>query len=435
MSEDKFDVIIVGGGPAGLAAAFVLAKAGKQVIVLERGEYCGSKNVFGGILFTGILEKLIPDYLKDAPLERNVTRRGFSLLTPTGELGGGFKFDKFNTAPFNNSFTTLRAKFDNWFAGKAEEAGAMIITGATVDDFLYDTDGKIKGVKARMDDGDILGDVVILADGVNSLLAKKIKLHKELDPKYTIVAVKEIIQLTEEKVADRFHLNGNEGAALEYFGCAAKGAVGAGFVYTNKDTISIGLGASIKSLMEHKLNPNDALEYFKNHPAIAPLIRGGEQREYSAHLIPDGGYDHISKLFTDNVLVAGDAAGFVNNTLFHEGTNLAMQSGVSAAETVIEAGTRKDFSAASLSVYNTKLEESFVLRDVKHFRKTTDALDANPQLFEKYPKMLEELVSELFTPDGEPKWDKEMKLMGKLLKQESPWGLIKTALAMRRVII
>jgi electron transfer flavoprotein-quinone oxidoreductase len=434
MADEKFDLIVVGGGPAGLTAAYVAAKAGLQVIVLERGDYCGSKNVFGGIFFTNVLREIMPDFLTDAPIERNVTNRRFSFITPDGEVGGGFKFNKYNKDPFNNSFTVLRAKFDKWLADRTEAAGAMIITGAVVDDFLM-KDGKIAGVKARMEDGDIQGDCVILADGVNSLLAKKLGFHKELAPESTIVGVKEIIALPEEKIRDRFALTGNEGAAYEYFGYAIKGAIGSGFIYTNKDTISVGIGATIKSMLALKQNPNDALEAFKNHPAIAPLIRDGQQMEYSAHLIPDGGYDRLSKLFGDNVMVAGDAAGFVNATLFHEGTNLAMETGKLAGETAAEAFRKKDFSAASLSMYEEKLKKSFALKDMKQFRKAGKMLEHNPKLFDKYPKLMEELVSELFAVDGEPKWPKEKRLIAKLLKNENIFSLIKTALDMRRIII
>jgi electron transfer flavoprotein-quinone oxidoreductase len=434
MAEEKFDVIVVGGGPAGLSAAFVAAKAGLQVIVLERGDYCGAKNVFGGLFFTNIIRELIPDFLKDAPVERNVTKRRWSLLTPDGELAGGYKFNKFNKDPFNNSFTVLRAKFDKWFASKVEEAGAMVITGAVVDDFIYEN-GKIKGVKARMEDGELYADLIILADGVNSLLAKKLGLHKELAKEDAIVSVKEILALPKEKIEERFCLNGNEGVAFEYFGYAVKGAIGSGFIYTNKDTISVGIGATIKSLLEHKINPNDALEAFKNHPAILPLIRGTEQKEYSAHLIPDGGYNKISKLYTDNIMVVGDAAGFVNASLFHEGTNLAVMSGKLAGEVAIEAKNKGDFSANTLSLYEEKLRNSFVLKDLKQFRKLAKTLEKNPQIFEKYPKIFEEFVSGLFTVDGEPKWQKEKRLFFELLKKESIFGLIKTAINLRRVIL
>jgi electron transfer flavoprotein-quinone oxidoreductase len=241
--------------------------------------------------------------------------------------------------------------------------------------------------------------------------------------------------MPEERIRDRFGLTGNEGVAYEYFGMAAKGALGSGFIYTNKDTISVGIGGTIKSMTEHKYNPNDVLEFFKNHPAVAPLVRDGEQKEYSAHLIPDGGFNKTSQLVADNVMVVGDAAGLVNASLFHEGTNLAMESGRIAGEVAIEAKNKKDFSKTALSAYSTRMADSFVMKDLKKFRKLPKTLEHNPKLFEKYPVIMEEFVRDMFTVDGEPKNKKQLRLIKKLLKQESVFGFIKTALAARRVIL
>jgi len=198
---------------------------------------------------------------------------------------------------------------------------------------------------------------------------------------------------------------------------------------------AVGVGATIKSMLEHKLNPNDVLEAFKNHPTVAPLVRDGEQKEYSAHLIPDGGYKKLSKMSGDHVMVVGDAAGFVNATLFHEGTNLAMETGKLAGETAVEAFKKKDYSAVSLSLFDTKIKNSFPMKDLKQFKNTGETLEHSPKMFEKYPVLFGDLVSELFTVDGEPKWNKEKRLIGKLLTSENPFSLLKTMMDMRRVII
>src|SRR3989338_9345466 len=166
MADEKFDCIVVGAGPAGIACALVLARAGLSVVVLERGEYPGSKNMFGGILYSTILNKLLPEFWKEAPVERYVTKRVFSVLTKDDELALTFRADEFGTPPYNNNFAVLRAKFDQWFAKKAEDAGAFILSGVVVDELIKKGD-KAVGVKSRLADGDMFADAVVLAEGAN----------------------------------------------------------------------------------------------------------------------------------------------------------------------------------------------------------------------------------------------------------------------------
>lgn len=418
--SDKFDVIIVGAGPAGSAAALTLAKAGLSVVVFERGEFPGAKNMFGGVLYTPILNRLVPNFWEEAPLERHIAKRRFGLLSKESEAAFEFRCEAFNKKPpYNQSFSALRAKFDPWLAKKAEEAGAMIIPETVVDDLLW-KDGKVVGVKARREGGEVEADVVIAADGVNSFLAKKSGLRKAFTWKVLAVAAKEIIGLPRETIEDRFSLEGDEGVAMEFFGDAVAGTVGAGFIYTNKETLSVGVACTINAFIDKKVVPNDLLERFKAHPSIRRLIRKGEPLEYSGHMIPEGGYHQVPEIITDGLMLVGDAAHLVNASFYHEGTNLAMASGLFAAETIIEAKEKGDFSRKGLSSYRTKLEESFVLKDLRKYRLVESWAHKNPKFFKEYPDLCLELLQDYFSISEKPKGALQKELTKKLRAKVKP---------------
>ena len=237
--EDKFDVIIVGAGPAGVTAAYVLAKAGLEVVLLERGPYPGSKNTFGGILYTTVLNRLIPNFWEEAPIERHMKGLELFLISEKNAVSVKIQSEEHNKPPFNNSFTVSRAKFDRWYASKAEEAGAFIIPETVVDDLIWDN-GKVVGVQARRENGDLYADVVIAADGVNSLLTEKAGLRGKFKPRQVSVGMKEIIELPRDVIEERFGLSGNEGIELKYMaGDATKGIWGGGNIYTNLESLSV----------------------------------------------------------------------------------------------------------------------------------------------------------------------------------------------------
>ena len=407
--EDKLEVIIIGAGLAGLACACALAKAGVNVVVLERGKYAGAKNVMGGILFTTILEKLIPEFLKEAPLERFVEQRKFSLLCRDTELAFSFKTGKYNDPPHNHSFTVLRAKFDSWFASKAEKLGAMILPNVVVDGLIWQGK-KCVGVNSRLQDGDLYADVIVLAEGANSVIAEKERLKPFPGQENMAVAAKEVISLPPEVIEERFQLSnskGNDdipgGAAVECFGDAVQGMFGNAFIYTNRDSLSVGIGCTLKELAEKNINPHDALEYFKNHPCVCNLLRNGKIVEYCVHMIPEGGYGSLSKLVFDGLLLIGDCAGLVNTSFFHEGSNLAMASGMYAAEAIIEARKKGNFGRKILSSYEKKLRNSFVIEDLKKFRRFPVLAEKCPELVREYPEVLAEITTRYFEIGEKPK--------------------------------
>ena len=286
MSEEKFGAIIVGGGLAGCSAAIVLARAGVEVVLIERGDFCGAKNMTGGRLYGHSLEKIIPNFADEAPIERVVKHEKISMLTEDGSLDIGYNSPKLSGEPDNASYTVLRSKFDQWLAAKAEEEGVNIIAPIRVDELLIEDD-RVVGVSATGDE--LYSDVVILADGVNSLLAQQLGMKKELEPHQVAVGAKETIRLSEEIINQRFNLTGNEGTAWLSAGDPTAGGFGGGFLYTNKDTISLGVVATLSDIGHSELSVPEMLERFKNHPTIAPLLEGGETIEYSGHLVPEDG--------------------------------------------------------------------------------------------------------------------------------------------------
>ncbi len=405
--DDKLDAIVVGAGPAGVTAAKELAAAGLATVVLERGQYPGAKNVWGGILYRQPTEEMVPGFEAEAPLERPIIEQRYLVLTEDAMLGATYRTQQFARPPYN-AYSVLRAEFDRWHATKAQEAGAEVYPEFTVVDLLWD-DGQVVGVTTGEPDGELEAHCVVLADGANSLLAQKIGLHKEWAPIEQALVAKELIALPREKIDDRFNLPDGCGTALEIFGESTWGLLGYGFIYTNKETLSLGTGALLEDLIRTGINVNDMLDRFKRHPAIAPLIAGGETVEYSAHLIPEGGYHRMPQVYADGVVVVGDAAGFVN-PLNREGVNLAMLSGKLAAKTIIAAKERGDFSAASLSRYRELLDDSIVIKDLYKIRNVTDFAHARPHLLRDYPQLLADVAREYLTVDNVAKSDKQKRI-------------------------
>lgn len=408
---EKFDCIVVGAGPAGISCAFELAKAGLDVVLVERGEYPGSKNVMGGVLYRQMMEDIIPEFYKEAPIERPVVEQRFMMLDKQSASSFNYKGLEWGEEPYNN-FTVLRAKFDQWFADQAVKQGALLINETVVLECIVEN-GKVIGVRTDREDGEILADVVVLADGVNSLLAKSLGFHKEFRPDEVALATMEILKLDKRVIEDRFNLEANQGCTIEIFGDATKGILGTGFLYTNKDSLSIGVGTLLSGMIKQKIKPYELLEYIKNHPIIRPYIQGSEPVEYLAHLIPEGGYHSMPKVCDNGVLVIGDAAQLVN-AIHREGSNMAMTSGRFAAETVILAKERGDYSVRTLDSYRLKLMQSFVGQDLKKYKDATHLFDHSPQYFEQYIPMINKAASQMFTVDGTSKWEKQKKIWNDL---------------------
>lgn len=398
MSDEKFDAIVVGAGVAGTVAAYIMAKAGLDVLVIERGNNAGSKNMTGGRLYAHAIERIMPGFGEKAPVERKVTREKISFMTEESAITLDYHREQ-PDVPAQASYSVLRNRLDPWLMAQAEEAGAQFIPGVRVDALIREGH-QVTGVQAGDDILD--ANVVILADGVNSMLGRSLGMVPASSAHHYAVGVKELIGLSPEQINDRFNLSGNEGAAWLFAGSPSNGLMGGGFLYTNRDSVSLGLVCGLGDMAHAQKSVPQMLEDFKQHPAVRPLIQGGKLLEYSAHMVPEGGLAMVPELVGDGVMIVGDAAGFCLNLGFTvRGMDLAIASAEAAAHAAMVAKERKDFSARTLTEYKSELEKGCVMRDLQHFRKIP-ALMENPRLFTQYPRMVADIMNDMFTIDGSP---------------------------------
>jgi len=298
-------------------------------------------------------------------------------------------------------------------------------------------DNRVVGVRTGRE-GDLLADVVVVCEGVglgSRLLEKTIisgrPLKAPLKANQVAMAVKEVVAMDPVTIESRFNCEPGEGASVECFGDATRGLSGFMFIYTNKETLSVGGGALLSEMSDVRLSreelarrtPNAILNHFKQHPAIRPLLQGGETVEYLAKMIPEGGYRGIPKLYGNGYLVCGDAA-MLSNPVHREGSNLAMDSGRVAGETVIHAKEKGDFSDSSLREYKLRLDRSWIMSDMKKYDKAVPLLEHNPQMLGKYPRLLDRALDEFFRVDGVSKREKQSRIF-RMFRKEGGFKLVR----------
>ncbi|WP_291998940.1 FAD-dependent oxidoreductase [Caldivirga sp.] len=408
--SQRFDVIVVGAGPAGLTAAQRLASRGFKVLVVERGRRPGSKNVYGGRIYAHVLDKLYPEYVKEAPVERWVRKERLTMLTK--DSGVTLEFE--TKATEHKSFTAYLSNFTEWLDRKAETAGALVVTETPVDN-LITKDGKVIGVKSGSDE--VYGDVVIVAEGINRLVLESSGLAPKLQPSLVGLGVKEVIKLGRNEINERFNLDEDEGLAWALAGYPTHYVPGGAFIYTNKDAITLGIVVYLEHGGKLDVPVYDLIEEFRLHPFVSRLLKGGQLLEYSAHLTPIVGLKAMPpRLYGNGYLVVGDAAGFLLHLgVLIRGVDFAMESGRLAAEAIIKAHDQGKYDEEALSIYHQLLNESFILREFNAFKNAHKALN-NPRLYSDYVMLANAFMSRYFDVDGTPRriWDTFMKTKGKL---------------------
>lgn len=397
-----FDAIVVGAGLAGSVAAYELAKAGKEVLMVERGNFAGAKNMTGGRLYTHALKKVLPDFEQDAPLERKISHERISLMTGDSNFTVDFTSDDMEDES-QASYSVLRGPFDQWLASKAEDAGAEAIYGIPVEGLIKDETGGVCGIRAGEDE--ITADVVILCDGVNSLLTKEAVGYDKPPASQVAVGVKEVFELDEKTIEDRLLCNPGEGAAWLFAGDATHGVFGGGFMYTNKTSISLGVVAGIEAAARtsNSTPVYQMLEDLKNHPAVAPLIRDAKVVEHSGHMVPEGGVNIMPPLVGDGVMLAGDCAMMcVNLGYMVRGMDYAIAAGQMAGQQAAKALDNGDTSKAGLKGYVDALENSFVMKDLRQYENEPEFMENFDHMFNDYPAMVRDIMNTLFIVDGSP---------------------------------
>lgn len=431
--DEKFDCIVIGGGVAGLAAAMTLARKNMKFLLIERGEFAGSKNVSGGVLWGHDLAKLVPNYWEEenGGWERFINHRRLTFMDEQSSFSLDFKSSHFNEPPYSG-VVVLRSKFDNWLSGKVQEAidasdyamDSFIATNIKVDEVLMEND---KAVGIRTGEDEFHADSVIICEGVNNLLTRQVGLQDKYVPAdHMLTGIKEVIRFDQEVLEQKFQLNGLSGMSNEFVGWATDGVEGGGFLYTNRDTISLGLVLGIKSMREQKKSPHDVLNHFKTHPTIADIIKDGEIVEYSAHVVSSGDKRAMPKeVYKDGILLAGESANLLMNAgKAIQGMDYAMRSGILAAETIVEAKEKNDFTSATLQNYRKALDDSYVMKDINSFQDAVHLLHTETMMH-KVPNLVCDFGRQFFTIKNEPTPKSRDMLKNAIKKHSSVWELAK----------
>lgn len=389
----EVDVLFVGGGVASLSGALHLASLVRKhneevekgtegskieeilIAVLEKAAFVGAHNISGAVMDPVSLQELIPDFLdRGAPVEGKVAKEEVCFLTKSRKVKAPFVPPPLNNHGF---YVVSLSKLVEWLGREAEEAGIDIFPGFAATEVLYDGDrviGVRTGDKGIGQDGtrkpnyepgiDLHAKVTVFGDGsrgnLTKGLIKKFHLDEGRNPSNYVVGIKEVWELPGVRM--------NPGDVIHTMGYPLKpDTYGGGFIYgMQNNMVSIGLLVGL-DYKDPFLDPHREFQKFKLHPFISNLLEGGKLVQYGAKTVPVGGYFSIPQCFCDGALIVGDAANlFISQKI--KGIHVAMKSGMLAAETILQALLKDDFSKRALGDYEKRLFESQVGRDLYKVR-------------------------------------------------------------------
>jgi len=428
MSKKLWDVIIVGGGPAGITAALRLAREKLDVLVVEAGVYAGAENWSGAVYFAEQLADpnvLGEEELERAPYERRVVKRGF--FTCNGWTLAGVEYR--NVEAFRHCYTVLRPVYDRYLAERARQLGATILNETTVDGLIRRGD-RVIGVQT--DRGPIYGDIVFLAEGDASHLVSKEGFEsprvrsKESGQPAFLQGVKEVIQLSPQLIEERFRVQAEEAACYEIL--LRNGALEGrpvrlnmvGLIYTNRASVSVGLVMPLDNLAAYGGDYNGLMEWFKDLPPIRQLIQDGESTSYGAKIIRSGGLHDLPQLVDYGVAVGGAATGIGVDFPYPNYTGPASAMGKIFAEAVLELCRTGDEPTRERlkELYVTPLKATHYYKNVEQLQDWPAYIEDGETLFGRGIDLINGSIYMLTRRDlrWPRRWWEFVRLVGETLK-------------------